>query len=260
MELQKTWFSRYINQWRFVCSWLGVYNMTPANRWLISKRDLTNQHSHSSWLITKETTRQGVMAFGPKITAYKWKKTNQLDVKNDPPIRGLCFMPNWSISAVNLLFVSDFVRQSAVMSSVLQCFNLMTSSLTNSCIWWYWMLMCLIQVWNSKFLTRASELMLSLISHMIFECWLSMTVTGSLIMSCILSLYKNFCIYTVILSVFDKSMYSVSVIDIAVVLCFQLYQINTPSLHRKAASLIKHQSHLLSPKTESEYSIRSPLL
>ena len=27
----------------FVCSWLGVSNITPANRRLISKRDLTNQ-------------------------------------------------------------------------------------------------------------------------------------------------------------------------------------------------------------------------
>ena len=138
------------------------------------------------------------------------------------------------------------------MFSVLQCFNLTISFLTSLYMWWYCMLICLILMWNSEFFTRVRELWLLSINVIAFNSWLLLILISSFIISWNQSLWRKLYIQTVIFLKLNRLMYSASVINVVIILCLQLYHMNTPSLDRKAASLIKCQSVQLSAYTESE--------
>ena len=177
---------------------------------------------------------------------------NQIKQSNNSSIRGLHFMPSCSIPVMNFFLVSDLVRQSAVILSVLQCSSLTTLSSANSHIWWYCTLICLVLVWNSGFFTSASELMLLSSNYIAFDCWLSMIWTGPLIISCSQSSWRKLLTQTATFPALDRLIYSASVMDVTVVFCFQLYHINDSSSDRKTVSFVNHQSHQLSVYTESE--------
>ena len=167
-------------------------------------------------------------------------------------IRGLYFMLNWSTLILNLLLVSSLVRQSAAMFSVLQCFNLITSFSASSHMWWYYISIYLILMWNSKFFTRVRELWLLSTNIIAFNSQLLLILINLFIISWNWSLWRKLHIQTVIFSKLDRLMYSVSVMNVAVILCLQLYHMNASSSDRKAALLIECQSAQSSVYAESE--------
>ena len=154
-------------------------------------------------------------------------------------IRGLYFMLNWSTLTLNLLLVSSLVRQLTVMSLILQCFNLTTPFLASLHMWWYCMLICLILIWNSEFFTRVRELWLSSINVITFDSQLLLILISSFIISWNWSLWRKLCIQTATFSELNRLMYSALVINVVIILCLQLYHMNTSPSDRKAASLIK---------------------